>query len=208
MQILAEDVQEELAYWKSSVYCFILGANPPWDVVEGFIRRIWANYPIDKVSFLPDGIFLVRFKNAADKEVILKQGHFLFDNKPLIVRSWHENVVLTMENVMNVPVWVKLLDLPLKFWGKSFPKIAGLLGKFLRCDAATEDKTRLGFARVLLEVPFGKSLPGSVKFLDEDSHIVKVLVECEWKPVTCTICGGTGHESAQCRKPGTKKSKP
>ncbi|XP_074293363.1 uncharacterized protein LOC141620371 [Silene latifolia] len=162
-------LNEELNYWKSSVYCFILGANPPWDIVEGFVRRIWANYPIDKLD---------------------------------------ETVTLTKQNVMNVPVWVKILDLPLKYWGKCLPPIAGLVGKYIRSDASTEEKTRLGFARVLLKVPFGKALPDSVKFLDEDGKIVKLRVECEWKPIVCQTCGGTGHETDKCRKPKKNKSQP
>ncbi|XP_074293329.1 uncharacterized protein LOC141620324 [Silene latifolia] len=195
IQFTADDVKEELQYWQNSVYCFILGANPSWDIVEGFVRRIWANYPIDKVSFLPNGIFLVRFTTAASKVAILKQGHFLFDNKPLIVRDWNEQVELTKENVKNVPVWVKLYNLPLKFWGKCLLRIADLVGKYIKSDPATADKTRLGFARVLLEVPFGKNRPLYVKFLDEEGNVVKVNVECEWKPVLCTVCGGTGHDS-------------
>ncbi|XP_074314069.1 uncharacterized protein LOC141649273 [Silene latifolia] len=107
----------------------------------------------------------------------------------LSIRDWNEQVELTKENVMNVPVWVKLHNLPLKFWGKCLPTIAGLVGKYLRSDPATEDKTRLGFARVLLEVPFGKALPTFAKFLDEEGSIVKIRVECEWKPVLCTECG-------------------
>ncbi|XP_074266692.1 uncharacterized protein LOC141589971 [Silene latifolia] len=206
LQFTTEDIQDEVNYWKNSVYCFILGANPPWDIVEGFVRRIWANYPIDKVSFLLDGIFLVRFSNEANKLAVLRQGHFLFDNKPLILREWSDQVELTKTNVMNVPVWIKLLNLPLKFWAKCLPRIAGLVGKYIRSDASTEDKTRLGFARVLLEVPFGKPLPGFVKFLDEDGHVVKVEIECEWKPILCTVWGGNGHESEICRK--SKQVKP
>ncbi|XP_074296928.1 uncharacterized protein LOC141627591 [Silene latifolia] len=206
MQVTREDIQEELNFWKPSVYCFILGANPPLDVVEGFIRRIWMNYPIDKVSFLPSGIFLVRFQSVQSKDAVLRQGHFLFDNKPLIVRNWTENVELTKDDVKAVPVWFKLMNLPLKFWGKCLPKIAGLLGKYIRSDVSTMEKTRLGFARVLLEVPFGQKLPTFVKFLDEDGNIVKIVVECEWQPISCFVCGGIGHESEKCRKPKPKST--
>ncbi|XP_074266978.1 uncharacterized protein LOC141590276 [Silene latifolia] len=180
MQVTREDIQEELNFWKPSVYCFILGANPPLDVIEGFIRRIWMNYPIDKAR------------------------SFLFDNKPLIVRNWTENVELTKDDVKAVPVWFKLMNLPLKFWGKCLPKIAGLLGKYIRSDVSTMEKTHLGFARVLLEVPFGQKLPTFVKFLDEDGNIVKIVVECEWQPISCSVCGGIGHESEKCRKPKPK----
>ncbi|XP_074320079.1 uncharacterized protein LOC141656886 [Silene latifolia] len=200
LQFTEEDVKEELDFWKNSVYCFILGANPPVEVVDGFIRRIWAHLPIDKVFFLPNVVFLVRFTSSQAKDRVLQQGHFLFDNKPLIVWPWSADVELVKADVKEVPVWVRFMNLPLKFWGKCLPKLAVLLGKFVQCDAATKDKTRLGFARVMIEVPFSKPLPTSVKFLDEDGIVVSVKVECEWKPVLCKKWQGFGHESANCRK--------
>ncbi|XP_074266067.1 uncharacterized protein LOC141588528 [Silene latifolia] len=197
IQFSDEDVKDELEYWKNSVYGFVLGANPPVEVVEGFLRRLWATYPIDKVSFCANGIFLVRFKTSAAKDQILRHGHFLFDNKPLIVREWTADVTLEKEEVKEVPVWVKILNLPLKFWGKCLPRIAGLLGKFVRCDEATEAKTRLGFARVMIDVPFGKPIPDDVKFMDTDGSVVSLKVEFEWKPLLCTQCKGIGHESSK-----------
>ncbi|XP_074302371.1 uncharacterized protein LOC141633929 [Silene latifolia] len=206
LQFTQEDVKEELEFWKNSVYCFVLGANPPVEVVDGFIRRIWAHLPIDKVSFLPNGVFLVRFTSNQAKDRVLQQGHFLFDNKPLIVRPWSADVELVKSDVKDVPVWVRFMNLPLKFWGKSLPKLAGLLGKFVQCDAATKDKTRLGFARVMVEVPFGKAIHASVKFLDEDGIVVTIKVECEWKPVLCKKCQGVGHEATNCRKASPPQS--
>ncbi|KAL9224929.1 hypothetical protein vseg_000908 [Gypsophila vaccaria] len=38
LQIQQEDVDEEIEFWNQAVVCFILGANPPWEVVEGFIK--------------------------------------------------------------------------------------------------------------------------------------------------------------------------
>ncbi|XP_074298244.1 uncharacterized protein LOC141629079 [Silene latifolia] len=160
----------ELNYWRNSVYCFILGANPPWEIVEGFIRRLRVNY------------------------------------QPLIVKPWTPDVELIKHEVKSVPVWVKLHQLPLKFWGKGIPKIAGLLGNYIKCDPATEEKTRIGYARVMIEVSFGSALPDKVRFLDEHGDMVEVEVEYEWKPVACDVCHGVGHLSADCRKAHKKKT--
>ncbi|KAL9242050.1 hypothetical protein vseg_016093 [Gypsophila vaccaria] len=137
LQIEMEDVQEEIAYWHNAVVCFILGANPPPSVIEGFIGRIWTRFNIDKLSFLPNGIFLVRFKSLEMKEQVLQAGHYLFDNKPMIVNPWSEELELHKPEVKSVPVWIQLHGLPIKFWGKSLPKIAGLVGKFIKSDTAT-----------------------------------------------------------------------
>ncbi|XP_074316942.1 uncharacterized protein LOC141653160 [Silene latifolia] len=200
IQFTKEDTHEEVEYWNNAVYCFVLGANPPWEVLNGFVHRIWQKHNIDKVSFMPNEIFLVRFKEAKDREDVLNAGHFKFDNKPLIVRPWDANVDLTQEDVKNVPAWIRIHDLPLRFWGKCLPVIAGLVGKFHKADQATIDKTRLGFARVMVELTVGKKFPNKVRILDEEGKVITLNVEYEWKPYLCGKCNGIGHESTSCRK--------
>ena len=36
-QLVSEDVSTKIEYWKSSVLCFVLGANPPFEIIEAFI---------------------------------------------------------------------------------------------------------------------------------------------------------------------------
>ncbi|XP_074267042.1 uncharacterized protein LOC141590344 [Silene latifolia] len=207
IQFSAEDTKEEVEYWNQAVYCFVLGANPPWNVLHGYIHRIWAKYGIDKVSFLPNGVFLVRFKTNKDKDAVLQAGYHMFDNKPLIVRSWTEESEITKEEVKVVPAWIRICDLPLRFWGKCLPRIAGLVGKFVKADQATAEKTRLGFARVMIELNVGAKFPKVVKFLDEKGSVITLDIEYEWKPIICDKCKGIGHDGGHCKKieQGAKK---
>ncbi|XP_074293233.1 uncharacterized protein LOC141620200 [Silene latifolia] len=207
LQIQSEDVEEEVVYWNQAVLCYILGANPPWEVIEGFIRRIWTKYNIDKISFMPSGVFLVRFKTVEMRDKVLQAGHFLFDNKPMIVKAWHKDLGMTKEDVQSVPAWIRLHNLPLKFWEKSLPKISSLVGKFVKNDQATEERTRLGFARVMVEMVVDQKLPEKVSFRDENGKIVQIDVEYEWRPVKCLKCQGMGHEMENCRRGEQKKEK-
>ncbi|XP_074283379.1 uncharacterized protein LOC141607928 [Silene latifolia] len=200
--LIADEETEawELAFWKNSVICFILGGNPPWDVVEEFILGLWDEYGIDRISFMPFGVFLVRFKRSKDQEAVLNHGHFLFENKPLIVCPWNAQNSLTKSDVSVVPVWVRLLNLPLKFWGQGIPKISGLIGDYVKSDEPTEARTRLGYARVLIDVPFNQHPPQDVKFLDEAGNLVTINIEFEWLPILCKTCGGIGHIDNACKK--------
>ncbi|XP_074283267.1 uncharacterized protein LOC141607821 [Silene latifolia] len=200
LQFTTEDVKEEVEYWSQAVYCFVLGANPPWEVLNGFIHRIWSKYGIDKVSFLPNRVFLVRFKEVKDREAILAAGYHMFDINPLIVKPWQVDVDLLKEDVKVVPAWVRLHGLPLKFWGKCLPSIAGLVGKYIKKDVTTDEKMRLGFARTMVELTVGQKFPSSFKFKNEQGQIVVINVEYEWKPSICTKCKGMGHEENNCRK--------
>ncbi|XP_074267046.1 uncharacterized protein LOC141590348 [Silene latifolia] len=205
LQFSAEEVKEELDYWKNSIYCFILGAYPLWDIVEGYIRRLWINHKVDKLSFLPNGVFMVRFLSKAAKDAVLRQGHFLFDNKPLIVKPWTPDVEIVKHEVKSVPVWVKLHKLPLKFWGKGLPRISGLIGKFIKCDLATKDKTRIGYARVMIELMIGDPLPDKVKFLDEHG-IGHATAECRRTKKTQAVVPNTKKPAGKVWKPKTKST--
>ncbi|XP_074289630.1 uncharacterized protein LOC141614781 [Silene latifolia] len=155
-----------------------------------------------EVSFLDNGVFIVRFSKSGGKDALLKSGYYMFDNKPVIIKPWVKDMEMVKEKVEVVPVWAKLHGLPLKFWGSCLPKIANLVGKYVKLDLDTQDKIRLSFARIMVEVPMDQQLPGKVKFLDESGTVVTVTVEYEWRPISCTSCKGIGHEAAQCRKPG------
>jgi len=43
------DVQPEINYWEHAVICRVLGANPPFSVMEGYLKRIWKSLEIDRV---------------------------------------------------------------------------------------------------------------------------------------------------------------
>ncbi|XP_074282709.1 uncharacterized protein LOC141607248 [Silene latifolia] len=208
LQLTLEDVEPEIAYWDTAVVCYVLGSNPPWELLSGFVNKLWGVYKFDKLSFLPNGVFLVRFPTKECQQLVLQQGFPMFDNKPLVVNPWTESCNLHKERVQFVSTWVRLCGLPLKFWGKSsLEKIAGLIGKFIKRDAATEEKTRLGFARLLVEVEIGQDFPDKLHFLDEKGNDVSILVEYEWKPTVCGLCKGIGHTTDLCKKKSADKPK-
>ncbi|XP_062085110.1 DExH-box ATP-dependent RNA helicase DExH11 isoform X2 [Humulus lupulus] len=37
-----EEVETEASFWKNAIVCIVLGANPPFRVFEGFVKRIWV----------------------------------------------------------------------------------------------------------------------------------------------------------------------
>ncbi|XP_074283082.1 uncharacterized protein LOC141607632 [Silene latifolia] len=122
---------------------------------------------VDEEESEDDDMEEIPIAKAITRFIVLSLGHFLFDNKPLIVKPWNPDIELVKHDVKTVLVWVKLYNLPLKFWGKGISRISGLFGEFIKCDPNTEDKTRLGYARVMIEVAFVESIPDKVQVLDE-----------------------------------------
>ncbi|XP_074288389.1 uncharacterized protein LOC141613551 [Silene latifolia] len=177
-------------------------------LVEDYIYNVWGRFGVERVSFLDNGVFLVRFTKNEDRDALLQSVYYLYDNKPIVIKPWTVDMELVKAKVDVVPVWVKLFNVPLKFWGSCLPAVAGLVGKFVKKDQETHDKVRLSYARVMVESAMDQPLPAKVKFLDESGKLVFVPVEYEWKPISCTSCNGIGHNATQCKKPVKKPSKP
>ena len=62
----------------------MVGANPPYLIMNSFLRRIWANKGIDKVVVISKGVFLVRFHNLTDCDSVFADGFQFFDRKQLL----------------------------------------------------------------------------------------------------------------------------
>ena len=84
-QLEKSDVVDEIQYWQSAVLCTVLGANPPFEVMKGFFKCIWAAYAIDKILFVRKGVFMVRFVHLHDKLAVEKRGFYFFDSKPCLL---------------------------------------------------------------------------------------------------------------------------
>ena len=53
-KIEKQDIQSEVDFWSTVV---ILGANPPIEVIEGYVHRIGASKDMDKVVLARRGCF-------------------------------------------------------------------------------------------------------------------------------------------------------
>ena len=77
-QLNEADIVEEVVYWQNAVICCVLGANPPYEVIAGYIRRIWSDFAIDKVLLIKKGLYLVWFN---EHQAVMKsstEGGLLF----------------------------------------------------------------------------------------------------------------------------------
>ena len=79
------NVMSKVEHLSTAVICGVVGANPPLEVIEGFVGRIWSAKSIDKVVVARKGVFLVRFLNLQDKVEVTQRRVYFCDKKPFIV---------------------------------------------------------------------------------------------------------------------------
>ncbi|XP_062089160.1 uncharacterized protein LOC133795723 [Humulus lupulus] len=203
VKIELEDIEEEINYWQSAIVCYVLGANPPLHVLEGFMRRIWQHNGVDKVGTLSHGVFIVRFQNMEDRDKVISGGYIFFDKKPLIMKTWNPRDDFTKEDVKKVPIWIQLGGLDIKYWeDKSLFKIVGQLGKPIQVEMITKRRERLHFPRIMVEVLITQAFPHVISFINELDQDIELTVNYEWLPVLCEHCKGMGHTTAICKKKG------
>ena len=94
-----EDVATEIECWQQVVLCSILGTNPPFKVMQGFIKRNWGALDIDEIIHVRRGVFLVRFGNLQDKQMVERRGVYYFDSKPFLVKGWNPEMDTHTEKI-------------------------------------------------------------------------------------------------------------
>lgn len=102
-----EDIQSEIDYRNSSIYCYV-GANPPVHLIEGFIRRIWKDQGLDKVVVAKKGIYMVQFRSTKKRDAILASNAHFFASKPMIMKPWTAYVDICKENIKIIPISIQL----------------------------------------------------------------------------------------------------
>ncbi|XP_062118307.1 uncharacterized protein LOC133831920 [Humulus lupulus] len=118
--------------------CVVLRANPPFDVFEGLIKRLWGKLGIERVARMNAGYTIVKFHDVSTRDMVLESGVVHFDRKPVLLRPWSTDLD-TLRFVKSVPVWIRLPDLGLQYWStKCLSALVSTIGKHMMIDKAIE----------------------------------------------------------------------
>ncbi|XP_056688039.1 uncharacterized protein [Spinacia oleracea] len=190
VQIELEDIQDEISFWESAILLYVLGDNPPQNVMEGYVRRIWAKFGVDKVSLVGRGLFLVRFTTMENCQKVINGGFQFFDGKPVVVKPWSADMNIAKEPTKKLPIWIQLPRLEVKYWGdKSLAKIVSHFGTMIKVDQDTLNRDKLMFAKVLVEVDIDQKFPNVIQFLNKNGVTRKV-----WRPKVVSQASTTREE--------------
>lgn len=101
-------------------------------------------------------------------------GYDFFYGKPLIVPEQRSYMELNKQHVNNLPIWIELHGLELKYQGvKSLTKIVSRIVKFLKVGQGTLNRHRLQFARIVREVEIDQEFPENIQSRNENGLIVE-----------------------------------
>nr|GEW16222.1 hypothetical protein [Tanacetum cinerariifolium] len=132
-------------------------------------------------------------------------------NNPLTLKKWHPDENILQEDVITVPVWVKLYGVPITAFSEDgLSAIATKLGTPLMLDSYTSDMCmqswgRSSLARVMIELRADVELKENIivampKITREGHYTCNVRVEYEWKLPRCSSCKVSEHIHKECPK--------
>jgi hypothetical protein len=203
----AED--EEVYFRENALICRFNGFWPRLVDLNGWISAHWK--PLIKEDLFihpcPKGFFIAEFDLAADRDLILASGPWFWGNSGLCLMVWTPcfnplNTVLS-----SAPVWVRLPNLPLHFWGEtSLRDIGSALGKFYFASKETRIHSTTSYARICVEMDFSKGFPAEI-ILGCKNYTWTQKLDYERISLRCRACFETGHTTAQCTKGNRKAGK-
>ena len=99
----------------------------------------------------------------------------------------------------SIPIWVKFYNIPLEYWTNTcLGYIASAVGKPLHMDSLTENKTRLSFARICIEVDLSSKFPKAARLNLGNGKCTTIRIEYPWVPHNCSHCQVFGHKVSKC----------
>jgi hypothetical protein len=166
---------------------------------------MWKQYGDLEVFSLENGMFMFRFQDEVTCNEVLESNTWYIVNKPLILRKWRPGMQVLKLTLTTIPIWIKLVHLPLEFWNPiCLSRVASGIGKPLFADKITEEHSRLGFARVLVEIDVNSDCPKVIEICKANGDFIWVSMEYPWLLSKCSVCEGFGHAAYACPKKAKK----
>ncbi|XP_074315737.1 uncharacterized protein LOC141651945 [Silene latifolia] len=131
---------------------------------------------------------------------VLRQDPWMVGPNSLILKQWSPSFSMEMEKVAKVSIWILFPGLDPYLWSDVvLSKMASKVGKPLFADPVSTAKSKLSFARVLVEADVSHDLPTHVNINTPHLGQVSQKIIYEWLPYFCKCCGKLGHTSSTCK---------
>lgn len=171
-QLSQNEVDALTEVWSTSVILYVVGQTPSIGAITRYIEQVWNHVAKPKIFLHDKGYFVVKFVSVDDKNEVMYAGPHMFNSRPIIVKVWTSNFDFQAEILRVIPLWVRLYNLPLNYWGKeSLSMIGSMIDTPLFTDECTTQQQRITYARLLIEVDVTKPLPRVVTIEDSNGKI-------------------------------------
>ncbi|GJT56728.1 RNA-directed DNA polymerase, eukaryota, reverse transcriptase zinc-binding domain protein [Tanacetum coccineum] len=150
--------------WELAACGYFIGYRMSIQELRYHIYRMWSKFGLRHILNNGNGVFVFIFDNQQGLQTVIESDLWIVNNKPMVVQKWNP---------------------PLEAWSiKGLSTLASRIGKPLIMDAMTtkmcnQGISRLGYARVLVEVNAKKGLEDHIDVLYKNSNSGEQFVKKE-----------------------------
>ncbi|XP_058762881.1 uncharacterized protein LOC131636267 [Vicia villosa] len=196
VEIEEADMESELLFGDSALIMYAIGKNLSMNAVKNYMAKFWNFVQLPGIYYHEEGYFLLKFHSLHDRDQVQMKGPYSIHGAPMVLKEWYPKFEFKRDMLRTLPIWVKLPNLPLHYWGggaKSLGKIGSVLGTPLCTDECTANKLRVSYARILVEIDVTSKQKDSIIIRDSIGRKIEHPIEYEWKPKYCEKCMKVGH---------------
>lgn len=188
------EIEKEEEKWKFAAILYVIGESPTISYLKSYLQQQCGFAELVDVLYHNDGYFLIKFASMVEKNRLLFEGPYMLANRPVIVKEWKADFCLEKEILKEIPLWIRLPNLPLNCWsGDSLSRIGSVIGKPICADECTSQQNRVSYARLLIEIDITKPLVYKIPIEGENGMVLQQQVYYEWVPLFCPKCHKVGH---------------
>ncbi|XP_028090815.1 uncharacterized protein LOC114291026 [Camellia sinensis] len=189
---------EGLGKWESCLVGYFLDKKLPFNYIRNSTFNQWKNMGLKEVQANGDGFMFFIFDDMDACGRVLEEGPWYMGNQLLLLKKWKRMMRLTKEHVSQIPVWIKLFNVPMEYWDfERQSRISSKIGLPLFMDHLTSTGSTVSFARVCVEVNVDSPLPQNF-FVKCEDEVVEIRVEYQGTPAKCEHCRVFGHDTKNC----------
>lgn len=194
-----EDYEDIEKTWGYGLIGYVGGRSPGIQA----IKKCMEDWKVDsKLHMHPSGWMVFKFKSHDDRVSVLSGGSYTIHNRPLLLKTMPLDFDFGDEEISKCPIWIQLPNLPLSLWTKcALSKIGSKIGTPITTDLLTQNRGRIAYARLLVEVDVHQEntpLPENVTMVLRNGKEHVQRVKYEYIPYYCKSCKLIGHDWGHC----------
>ena len=194
-----EAVFEGVSMWKGCLVGQFFDKRLPIHVVRETVDKLWGQHEMPEISTTDNGLYLFRFRDMVARDWVMENGPWYIVGRSIILRVWQPGMEMLNIQLTSLPIWVKFYNIPLEYWTNTcLGCIASAVWKPLHMDSLIENRTRLSFARICIEVDLSSKFPKTARLNLGNGKCTTIRIEYPWVPQNCSHCQVFGHKISHC----------